>query len=150
MPRWEDPSSLVLQIRSQYPNPGNYRAFSLIQSSTITLAHPSAKVWEILGNPGSTSMTMSRICGSSRPTPTPLNDKVTKPPRYAQKEKKKRKAYVRSRKCRSKSSMRAIVIPPARGVGRESVYGKASTITHSTRHVVRIWEWTILGWLVLI
>ena len=45
VPRWENPwfsvryASQVLQIRLQYLNPGNYRAFSPIQSCTITLAH---------------------------------------------------------------------------------------------------------------
>ena len=32
-------ASQVLEIRSHYLKPGNYRALSLIQSSTITLAH---------------------------------------------------------------------------------------------------------------
>ena len=39
VPRWVfrlKSTSQVPQIRSQYLNPGNYRAFSLIQSSTIT------------------------------------------------------------------------------------------------------------------
>ena len=50
----------VLQIRSHCQNPGNYRAFNLIQSSIITLAHSDepyiyAEIWEINGNPDSTN-----------------------------------------------------------------------------------------------
>ena len=53
-------ASQVLQTRSQYLDAGNYQAFSLIQSSTIALAHSDepyiyAELWEIRGNPDSMS-----------------------------------------------------------------------------------------------
>ena len=65
---------------------------------------------------------MSRRCGSSKHTPTPLNGKVTRPTGDPKKKERKECLVVGDR---NKSSTKAIAIPPARGVGRASVYGRA-------------------------
>ena len=50
----------VLQIRSQYLKPGNYGAFSLIQSSTITLAHSYEQYMKNYGKFMETSIPRAR------------------------------------------------------------------------------------------
>ena len=41
---------------------------------------------------------MSRRCDSSKPTPTPLNGKATKPAKYVKKKKRKEDVALRGRK----------------------------------------------------
>ena len=73
---------------------------------------------------------MSRRYRSSQPTPTPMNGKVTKSARYV-KTKKERTEGLAVRD-RNTSSTKAIAIPPAKGVGREGVYGKAKSYQKSS------------------
>ena len=93
-------ASQVLQISSQYFNPGNSRAFS---------------------SPGSTNYNMSRRCGSSKPTSIPLNGEASKPERYEKQKERNEGLTVRHRK---KPSTKVI---SAAGGGRGNVYGKAKS-----------------------
>ena len=118
-------ASQVLQIRSQYLNPGNYRTFSLIRSITIALAHSDEsymqKYWKFVETPTLRARHESnmRLLETHSNTSERRGNEAGK----ARQERERKEGL--ALRGRNKSSTKVIAMPPATRVGRESVYGKA-------------------------
>ena len=119
-------ASQVLQIQPRYLNPGNYRVFSFIQSSTITLAHSDEPHIQIFGEFVEIPIPQATVEHEWKMRLLQTHSRTSERQGSAA-GKVSRKRERREGPAiwgRNKSATKAIAIPPATWVGRESDYGK--------------------------